>query len=116
MEMNQTLARQIENAFPKWIRYGMMPNPNMKYHKQGYRTLIVAVFPYSYPQKTTAFSKYASIPDYHRVVKEELAAIFDQIGVEYVSFTDISPFIISMIRFTSASPRPLPCVAWEVSP
>lgn len=92
MEMNQTLARQIENAFPKWIRYGMMPNPNMKYCKQGYRTLIVAVFPYSYPQKTTAFSKYASIPDYHRVVKEELAAIFDPLGVEYLSFTDISPF------------------------
>lgn len=90
--MNLKLAGQIEQAFPKGISYGVMPNPNLKYQKQGYRTLIVAVFPYYYPKNTRLFSKYASIPDYHRVVKEELSAIFEPLGVEYLTFTDISPF------------------------
>lgn len=90
--MNQLLAQQIEKAFPDWISYGVMPNPNQKYQKQGYRTLIVAVFPYYYPENTRYVSKYASVPDYHRVVKEELDRIFSSVGVEYLSFTDISPF------------------------
>ena len=90
--MNQLLAKQIEKAFPDWISYGVMPNPNQKYQKQGYRTLLVAVFPYYYPQNTSYVSKYASIPDYHRVVKEELDRIFSSLNVEYITFTDISPF------------------------
>lgn len=92
MKMNLTLFQQIEQAFPEYIRYGVMPNPNEKYQKQGYRTLLVAVFPYYYSDKTTDFSKYCSVYDYHQVVKEEFAAILEPLGIEYCSFTDISPF------------------------
>lgn len=90
--MNLTLAKQIEQSFPDYLSYGVMPNPNETYQKQGYRTLIVAVFPYYYPQNTGAFSKYCSVYDYHNVVKQEFDAIFAPLGVEYRCFTDISPF------------------------
>ncbi|MBQ7792395.1 MAG: epoxyqueuosine reductase, partial [Clostridia bacterium] len=90
--MNLTLAKQIEKAFPEYLSYGVMPNPNEKYRKMGYRTLIVAVFPYYYPEKTELFSKYCSVYDYHTVVKQEFDAIFSPLGVEYISFADISPF------------------------
>lgn len=90
--MNLTLAKQIEQNFPDYLSYGAMPNPNEKYQKQGYRTLIVAVFPYYYPENTELFSKYCSIYDYHTIVKQEFDAIFSPLGVEYLSFSDISPF------------------------
>ncbi|MBO5408559.1 MAG: epoxyqueuosine reductase [Clostridia bacterium] len=90
--MNLTLAQQIEERFPPYISYGVMANPNQKYRKQGYRTLIVAVFPYSYPGDARLFSRYCSVYDYHTVVKEEFDRIFAPLGIEYRSFSDISPF------------------------
>lgn len=90
--MNLELAKQIEQRFPHYLSYGIMPNPNEKYRKQGYRTLLVAVFPYYNPYSTGIFSKYCSVYDYHTVVKEEFAKIFEPLSVEYLSFSDISPF------------------------
>ncbi len=90
--MNLTLAKQIEERFPPYLSYGVMSNPNEKYRKQGYRTLVVAVFPYYYTESPELFSRYCSIYDYHTVVKEEFDKIFAPLGVEYRSFSDISPF------------------------
>lgn len=93
MEMNHQLAQTIEQSFPSYIRYGVMENPNKKYQKLGYRTLLVAVFPYYYPEDTGMFSRYCAVYDYHNVVKEEFDKIFAPFGVEYRVFTDISPFL-----------------------
>ena len=90
--MNLTLAKQIEQSFPPYLSYGVTKNLNEKYQKQGYRTLIVAVFPYYYPGDTGIFSRYCSIYDYHTVVKEEFDRIFQPLGVKYQVFSDISPF------------------------
>lgn len=90
--MNHKLAKQIKECFPKHIAYGITKNTNEKYWNLGYRTLIVAVFPYYYQKNTKIFSKYASVYDYHIVVKEEVEKIFKPLGVEYLCFTDVSPF------------------------
>ncbi len=90
--MNLNLSQRLEQSIPSYISYGVMPNPNQKYRNRGYRTLIVAVFPYYYPQNTRVFSKYCSVYDYHIVVEEEIDRIFQPLGVEYLCMTDVSPF------------------------
>ncbi len=90
--MNLKLAKQIDERFPSYLSYGVTKNTNQKYLKQGYRTLIVAVFPYYCVGENELFSKYCSVYDYHKVVKEEFDRIFAPMGVEYLSFADISPF------------------------
>lgn len=90
--MNLKLAKQIDERFPSYLSYGVTKNTNQKYLKQGYRTLIVAVFPYYCVGENELFSKYCTVYDYHKVVKEEFDRIFAPMGVEYLSFADISPF------------------------
>ena len=90
--MNLKLSKQIANRFPSYLSYGVTKNTNPKYLKQGYRTIIVAVFPYYCIGENELFSKYCTVYDYHKVVKEEFDRIFLPLGVEYLSFADISPF------------------------
>lgn len=90
--MNQNLANQIARRFPSYLSYGVTKNTNPKYLKQGYRTLIVAVFPYYCVGENELFSKYCTVYDYHKVVKDEFEKIFAPLGIEYLSFADISPF------------------------
>ena len=90
--MNLKLSKQIAESFPDYLSYGVTKNTNPKYLKQGYRTLIVAVFPYYCAGENELFSKYCTVYDYHKVVKDEFDRIFAPLGVEYLSFTDISPF------------------------
>ncbi len=90
--MNQYLAKQIAERFPSYLHYGVTKNTNPKYLKQGYRTLIVAVFPYYCVGENELFSRYCTVYDYHKVVKDEFQKIFEPLGVEYLSFADISPF------------------------
>ncbi|MBE7019107.1 MAG: epoxyqueuosine reductase [Ruminococcaceae bacterium] len=90
--MNLKLAKQIADHFPSYLSYGVTKNTNSKYLKQGYRTLIVAVFPYYCVGENELFSKYCTVYDYHKVVKDEFEKIFAPLGIEYLSFADISPF------------------------
>ena len=48
--------------------------------------------------------------------KEKVRAWFEKLPVPQALSTPISPFRMSTTRFTRARPRPLPWVAWEVSP
>ena len=90
--MNQNLCQQIADRFPPYLTYGVTKNTNPKYLKQGYRTIIVAVFPYYCVGENELFSRYCTVYDYHQVVKDEFDRIFQPLGVEYLSFADISPF------------------------
>ena len=77
---------------PDNIEFAIMKNYNEKLLYEGYESLIVAVFPYFYPEKTELFSKYCSIYDYHTVVKDEFSEMLSKLECEYKIFTDISPF------------------------
>ena len=90
--MNLQLAKQIAERVPSHLSYGVTKNTNQKYLKQGYRTIIVAVFPYYCGSENELFSKYCTVYDYHKVVKDEFDRIFSPLGVDYLSFADISPF------------------------
>ena len=80
------------------FKFAITKNYNEKLLSEGYKSLIVAVFPYFYPEKTELFSKYCSIYDYHTVIKEEfdklIPLLTDSLGTacEYKIFADISPF------------------------
>jgi len=74
------------------FKFAIIKNRNGKLLAQGYKSLIVAVFPYFYPEKTELFSKYASIYDYHTVIKEEFEEFLSSLSYEYKIFADISPF------------------------
>lgn len=83
---------KLRKNFPNYINYAITKNFNKKLLSLGYKSLVVAVFPYFYAKNTTLFSKYASINDYHNVIKYLFEKIFSNLGIEYKVFTDISPF------------------------
>jgi epoxyqueuosine reductase QueG len=71
-------------------------NINEKLLNEGCNTLIVAVFPYFYPEvssgNTGVTSRYCRVYDYHSVIKEICDAAMKPYPYEYKVFTDISPF------------------------
>jgi epoxyqueuosine reductase QueG len=81
-----------KEQFPKYIDYAITKNFNTKLVALGYKSLVVAVFPYFYVEKPVLFSKYASINDYHSVISYEFEKILSPLNIEYKVFTDISPF------------------------
>ncbi len=83
---------KLYDAFPSYVKWGVIKNDNKKYLDMGYKSLIVAVFGYFYDEDTTPFSKYCSIPDYHTVVKEEFEKIIGGIFSQYKIMVDISPY------------------------
>ncbi len=86
------MEKKLSEKFGSYIKYAIRKNDNKKYLAMGYRSMIVAVFPYFFEGETAPFSKYCSIPDYHTVVKEEFDKIIGDIFSDYKIMVDISPF------------------------
>lgn len=89
---NNEFDKKLEKAFLPYIKYGVTKNDNKKYLSMGYKSLIVAVFPYYRKENAEFFSKYCSIPDYHTVVKEVFENMIKDIFSDYKIMVDISPF------------------------
>lgn len=91
--MNEAeLVKKLDKAFLPYIKYGILKNDNKKYLSQGYKTIIVAVFPYYRKESVPLFPKYCSIPDYHIAVKKLFESKIKDIFSKYRVMVDISPF------------------------
>lgn len=89
---NTDFNEKLEKAFLPYIKYGITKNDNKKYLSMGYKSLIVAVFPYYRKENAEFFSKYCSVPDYHTVVKDVFESMIKDIFSDYKIMVDISPF------------------------
>lgn len=86
------ILKSLDNAFSPYIKYGILKNENKKYLSMGYKSLIIAVFPYYRKMSTPFFPRYCSLFDYHVVVKNFFENKIRKNFSEYKVMVDISPF------------------------